>query len=167
MSIEDRQADVVGLYHGLCYLSIVYPAFKIEQEVFEEMTRLMDKFSEAYEDNEECSEQETDCLSDAEYLCMELTEEFLALLSEDESPQWYEEWCDPNTIDLMRSMWEDVRKLKYTEVHSLYIDLDALVEPLQFSIFEEFKQHLTDDGFNINFIRIVTDGYDLEYGEGW
>lgn len=165
MSIEDRQADVVGLYHGLCYLSIVYPAFKIEQEVFEEMTRLMDKFSEAYEDNEECSEQETECLSEAEYLCMELIEDFLALLSEDESPQWYEEWCDTDTIGLMCSMWEDVRQLTYNEVHSLYIDFEAVVEPLHFSQFEEFKQHVKD--FNINFIRIVTDGYDLEYGEGW
>lgn len=50
---------------------------------------------------------------------------------------------------------------------SSHVDIEGWFEPLQFSLFEEFKQHLTDDGFNINFIRIVTDGYDLEYGEGW
>ena len=167
MSIEDQQADIVGVYNGLSYLSIVYPMFKITQDDHNNMMQLMQLFADAYDKNVECSDQEKQCLREADDLCKLLTSKFIETLSTDISPKWNEEFVDMETIDVISSLWEDISQLKYTEIYSLYVDIEGWFEPLQFSLFEEFKQHLTDDGFNINFIRIVTDGYDLEYGEGW
>ena len=80
MSIEDRQSEIVGTYNALCIISMIYPPFDISDDYHQSMLQLLNDFSNAYEENEETSELEQDCLDEMNYICEEIIEELLSCL---------------------------------------------------------------------------------------
>lgn len=167
MSIEDRQSELCGGYTGLCLLSVLYPAFKITEDTHSEVKRLFDKFAEYYDENEDTSEEEWECLGEIEDICYDLYEEFMTVFCQSD-PQFCQTSNMSASVDLLKRLWSELNDLnfEYSDVEEIFMDWDACLDPLQYDSIDDFVSDANNEEIlYLNFIRVVTDTFDVEFGE--
>lgn len=156
MSIEDRQSEIISAYNALCIATMIYPPFDISDDYHQSMLQLLSDFANAYEDNEETSEQEQNCLDEMSYLCKELMEEFVSCLQNGHDVYSYDiVFKDDHSKEIVHFLQDTC--MKY-EIYEIVLTSLCTSDPLSFDCLNDWYIEVLDiQDCRLTSINIVLD----------